>query len=240
MSVASMLSYAVGQCTYGVASITSWVPGGWGNASTWFGNAQSQGYPTSQTPVVGSIIAWGPNAGPADSAAGHVAKVVGIQSNGAPVIQEMNGGHGVGVWDTRPITAAEANAAQGYILPKGGLAGAATGSAWAGNVTAANQATTTAASTVPGAAGQCLSLGEMIAADGGNAPIIGGALAAVGAPVSFIRWMSQPCVYKRLLIQAGCVLLIWQGMKMASVPNPVAPVINIAKDGVKSAAAAAG
>jgi len=241
MSLATLASYTLGQCTYGMASINSWVPSGWGNAAQWFGNAQAHGYPTSPTPVVGSIIAWGPNAGPADSSAGHVAQVVGINPNGAPTIREMNGGKGVGVWDTRTISASEASAAQGYILPKGGLAGAQSGGTWAGNVTSST-ANPAAAS---GPTSDCMSISEMMQASNpvesvvSKIPLIGGAVTGLAAPVVMVRWITQPCVYKRLLIQFGCVLLIWQGMKFAGAPgpSPINVVSDVGKTGARAAAA---
>lgn len=74
-----------------------------------------------------------------------------------------------------------------------------------------------------------MSLGDI------NSNSAAGKIPIVGGPAVFMQWASQPCVWKRTLIQAGCVALIWWGMKLASVPNPVSPVINVAKSAARAA-----
>jgi hypothetical protein len=227
LNLTAALSYALGQCTWGVAQMVSWVPAGWGNAAQWVGNAAKQGHPISSTPVVGSVAVWQAGQGGAGSA-GHVAEVIatGVGPNGpTATVREMNfggNGGGPGRYDTRTLTASQANAAQ-YILPTGSALG-----------TQGGVASTMAASSAAGAMPTgCMSLADI------NSGSVAGKLPIIGGPAVLVQWMSQPCVWKRTLIQAGCVALIWWGMKLASVPNPAAPVVTAARTGARDAMAAA-
>lgn len=74
--------YALGYCTYYVASRRS-VPSNWGNANTWYYNAQASGFSVGSTPVPGAI-AW-TGAG----YFGHVAYVESV-SGGMVTVSEMN------------------------------------------------------------------------------------------------------------------------------------------------------
>jgi surface antigen len=74
--------YSFGYCTYYVASRRS-VPGNWGNASSWYYNAQLDGFSVGSTPVPGAI-AW-TGAG----YYGHVAYVESV-SGGMVTVSEMN------------------------------------------------------------------------------------------------------------------------------------------------------
>ncbi len=74
--------YAYGYCTYYVALRRS-VPGGWGNANTWYYNAQASGFKVGSAPVPGAI-AW-TGAG----YYGHVAYVENV-SGSMVTISEMN------------------------------------------------------------------------------------------------------------------------------------------------------
>lgn len=74
--------YAYGYCTYYVALRRS-VPGGWGNANTWYYNAQASGFRVGSVPVAGAI-AW-TGAG----YYGHVAYVESVSGN-MVTISEMN------------------------------------------------------------------------------------------------------------------------------------------------------
>jgi hypothetical protein len=49
-----------------------------------------------------------------------------------------------------------------------------------------------------------------------------------------VRWISQSCVWHRLLIQAGCMVLILYGLKLASGHDPAAPIINVAGKGISA------
>jgi N-acetylmuramoyl-L-alanine amidase len=74
--------YSYGYCTYYVASRRS-VPSNWGNASSWYYNAQASGFSVGYTPVPGAI-AW-TGAG----YYGHVAYVESV-SGGMVTVSEMN------------------------------------------------------------------------------------------------------------------------------------------------------
>jgi surface antigen len=74
--------FSFGYCTWYVYNRRS-VP--WlGNAWEWFGQAQSYGYATGQTPRVGAImVTW-------ESSFGHVAYVEAVNSDGSFTVSEMN------------------------------------------------------------------------------------------------------------------------------------------------------
>jgi hypothetical protein len=74
--------YSAGQCTWYVAGRRP-IPGGWGNARSWYYHAAASGWPVGTTPAVGAI-AW-------TSAGwyGHVALVEAVQGNQV-LISEMN------------------------------------------------------------------------------------------------------------------------------------------------------
>ena len=74
--------YAYGYCTFYVASRRN-VPSNWGNANTWYYNAQASGFKVGSAPVPGAI-AW-TGAG----YYGHVAYVEAV-SGGTVTISEMN------------------------------------------------------------------------------------------------------------------------------------------------------
>jgi surface antigen len=74
--------YAYGYCTYYVASRRN-VPTNWGNANTWYYNAQASGFSVGSTPVPGAI-AW--------SGAGYYGHVAYVESasGGMVTVSEMN------------------------------------------------------------------------------------------------------------------------------------------------------
>jgi surface antigen len=74
--------YSYGYCTYYVATRRA-VPSNWGNANTWYSNAQISGYRVGSTPMPGAI-AW-TGAG----YYGHVAYVESV-SGGMVTVSEMN------------------------------------------------------------------------------------------------------------------------------------------------------
>ncbi|HSX48583.1 MAG TPA: CHAP domain-containing protein [Candidatus Nanoarchaeia archaeon] len=74
--------YAFGNCTYYVATRRA-VPNNWGNARSWYGNAQRAGYHVDTIPVEGAI-AWIPL-----GYFGHVAIVEKVSGNQV-FISEMN------------------------------------------------------------------------------------------------------------------------------------------------------
>lgn len=133
-------SYAVGQCTYGVAALLGWVPAGLGNANTWFANAIKKGLATSMSPSVGDVVVYQGGSSPATayspaasySSLGHVAVVTALGEGDTFTVTEMNynaDGGGPGIYDTRQSSLVNV---QGFIEPPGtaqGAAGADTGSA---------------------------------------------------------------------------------------------------------------
>jgi surface antigen len=74
--------YSHGYCTYYVASRRN-VPGSWGNASTWYYNAQASGFGTGSAPAAGAI-AWS-----GGGYYGHVAYVESV-NGGMVTVSEMN------------------------------------------------------------------------------------------------------------------------------------------------------
>lgn len=78
----SLNTYSAGYCTWYVKNKRPSIPNGWGNAVSWYGNAQAQGYATGLTPRVGAV-AW------QGGGYGHVALVTGVGS-GTVTITEMN------------------------------------------------------------------------------------------------------------------------------------------------------
>lgn len=126
MSVASLASYAYGQCTYYVASVLSWIPAGLGNAVDWIDNAQAKGLPTSDTPQAGAVVVYkgGSFAATSDTPAGwysslgHVAVVTRVNADGTFEVSEANyGGSTVAKPDSRASTMADV---EGFILPPNG------------------------------------------------------------------------------------------------------------------------
>jgi N-acetylmuramoyl-L-alanine amidase len=80
-------SYYWGQCTWYVASRRP-VPSNWGNAISWYYNAQRAGYSTGSSPQSGAI-GWERN--------NHVVYVESVNGDGTVTISEMNWGGRPGV-----------------------------------------------------------------------------------------------------------------------------------------------
>jgi surface antigen len=89
-------TYYWGQCTWYVASKRQ-IPNNWGNAISWYYNAQRSGYATGSTPRVGAV-GW--------ERRNHVVYVESVNSNGTVTISEMNwaGGPGVLHYRTEPAS----------------------------------------------------------------------------------------------------------------------------------------
>lgn len=79
-------TYPIGQCTWGVKSLASWVGNNWGNANQWGSSAQAAGYSIGYTPVAGAVAVW-PNDG---GGYGHVALVTSVSSSNAIQVMESN------------------------------------------------------------------------------------------------------------------------------------------------------
>ncbi len=101
----SVNGYPWGWCTYYVAS-RRYVPGGWGNASSWLSSAQRSGYATGNTPQAGAIIVT------SESWLGHVAYVESV-SGGSITISEMNA-RGWGITSSRTLSIGDGKI-RGYI-----------------------------------------------------------------------------------------------------------------------------
>lgn len=89
-------SYYWGQCTWYVASKRP-VPSNWGNAISWYYNAQRSGYATGSAPQAGAI-GWERN--------NHVVYVESVNGDGTVTISEMNWGGRPGVlhYRTEPVS----------------------------------------------------------------------------------------------------------------------------------------
>lgn len=189
MSLAAVLSYAVGECTRGVASLLNWVQPGWGNAADWLTNASKAGYATSSTPVPGSIAVWGAYAPGTTGSAGHVAVVDSVNQQGQVTVTEMNDygvpGGGWNKYDTTQLSAYSQSGIKGYILPPGmGAAsgqqsnGSSGGTPWwlsipedlinPSNAITGIQGGPSAAGATPGIANAANSFGNFFSGLGGN------------------------------------------------------------------------
>ena len=79
-------TYPVGQCTWGVKSLASWVGNYWGNANQWIASAQAAGHSVGTTPQAGAVAVW-----PYDGGGyGHVAYVTAVQSSTNIQVMEAN------------------------------------------------------------------------------------------------------------------------------------------------------
>lgn len=78
--------YPIGQCTWGVKALASWVGNNWGNAGEWANSARAAGYSVGTTPTVGAVAVW-PNDG---GGYGHVALVTAVESSSRIQVSEAN------------------------------------------------------------------------------------------------------------------------------------------------------
>lgn len=76
--------YAPGNCTWYVAD-KRYVPGGLGDARTWFDRASARGMPVGERPVAGAIAWREPG-----RTLGHVAYVERVNADGSFTLSEMN------------------------------------------------------------------------------------------------------------------------------------------------------
>lgn len=82
-------TYPVGQCTWGVKSLASWVGNNWGNANQWGASAVAAGHSTGSTPAVGAVIVW-----PYDGGGyGHVAYVTSVSGSNITVMESNYAGN---------------------------------------------------------------------------------------------------------------------------------------------------
>ena len=82
-------TYPVGQCTWGVKSVASWVGNYWGNANQWGDSARRAGFRTGYTPKVGSVIVF-PNSIYEGVNYGHVGYVIAVNADGTIEMVESN------------------------------------------------------------------------------------------------------------------------------------------------------
>ncbi len=87
--------YMPGQCTWYVASRRA-VPGNWGNAISWYYNAQASGYAVGSVPRAGAI-GW--------ERMNHVVYVESVNADGSVNISEMNFNYQAGVIHRRTTPA---------------------------------------------------------------------------------------------------------------------------------------
>ena len=89
-AAAAMATYTPGTCTWYVAELAPWLPGGLGNAGDWLTAARAKGLttlPATATPQPGDVAVWAPNSGGAYGD-GHTAYVTGVENGMVQVIQK--------------------------------------------------------------------------------------------------------------------------------------------------------
>jgi surface antigen len=89
--------YTPGQCTWYVASRRA-VPGNWGNAISWYYNAQASGFAVGAAPRAGAI-GWERN--------NHVVYVESVNPDGSVNVSEMNFNYRAGVLHRRTTSAGQ-------------------------------------------------------------------------------------------------------------------------------------
>lgn len=141
----NLAGYASGQCTWYVAQLAPWIPGGYtggnmGNAKDWAAHARGYGLSVDTVPHVGDVAVWAANAGGA-LGDGHVAIVTGVQGNGNPIVSEMNWAGGPNNATTRNVDANSAAGIIGYIHPPAGATTYLGGGAGGGAASAVADAT---------------------------------------------------------------------------------------------------
>lgn len=188
-------SYAKGQCTYGVAELLSWVPGGLGNANQWIANAAKKGLSVSQSPSVGDVVVYSGGTSAATaysqgaeySSLGHVAVVTALGQGGTFTVSEMNyngDGGGMGKYDTRQSSLQNV---QGFIQPPGGSPSSS--SAISNSSSSPSSATDLSACAWQGPFGWCILnkgqeakfYGALLMGAGGLILLVGAGLVIIGA-----------------------------------------------------------
>lgn len=82
--------YPVGQCTWGVKGMASWVSNYWGNAKDWAANAKKQGFEVGSTPRTGAIAVWPQDGVLGGQTYGHVAYVTHVEADNRIQVMESN------------------------------------------------------------------------------------------------------------------------------------------------------
>ncbi len=82
--------YPIGQCTWGVKGLATWVSNYWGNANQWHHHAEKQGFQIGATPRAGAVAVW-PRDGLINGIQyGHVAYVTHVESDSKIQVMESN------------------------------------------------------------------------------------------------------------------------------------------------------
>jgi surface antigen len=197
-AVGNAASYAVGQCTWGVASLLAWIPAGLGNANQWIANAAKKGLTISQSPSVGDVVVYQGGVSAATpyspsaeySSLGHVGVVSALGPADTFTVEEMNynaDGGGLGIYDTRKSSTQNV---QGFIQPPAGTSGFSSTAASA--ATASTAAASAAATAAQGCAWQG-PFGWCILSQAGEQKLFGALLMGAGGLV--------------LLVGAGLVII---------------------------------
>lgn len=106
-------TYPMGQCTWGVKSMASWVGNYWGNANQWGASARAAGYSVGTTPRVGAVAVW-----PYDGGGyGHVAVVTSVANNSSIQVMESNYAGNMSIGNYRGSFNPSASGSVYYIYP---------------------------------------------------------------------------------------------------------------------------
>lgn len=210
---ASIVGYAPGNCTWYVASrfpnMSPWL----GNALTWLTNAKKYGYPTSPTPLAGSVVVYSP--GGLYSTLGHVAVVDSVNADSTFNVTEMN----YSGWNVISNRRSSMSHVLGFFIPPGSPA----------VLTASTNPITSALSVKPGSCitGSTSILGATICYDGvvGMLAIAAGGLLMLGGVAIFIAFaLRGPIANKAadtLSIAGGpATMALNIARKSASKPKP--------------------
>lgn len=103
-------TYPIGQCTWGVKQVASWVGSYWGNANQWLYSASAAGFRTGSTPAVGAVAVW------TSGAYGHVAVVTAVNGSQIQVVESNYAGN-MYVGNFRGWFNPAADGVSGYIYP---------------------------------------------------------------------------------------------------------------------------
>lgn len=103
-------TYPVGQCTWGVKEVASWVGNYWGNANQWLYSAAAAGFRTGSTPQVGAVAVW------TGGYYGHVGVVTAVNGSQIQVVESNYAGNQY-VGNFRGWFNPAADGITGYIYP---------------------------------------------------------------------------------------------------------------------------
>lgn len=119
-------SYDLGECTWGVCQLASWLPEGLGDAGDWAADGAAAGLQVIGYPVPGAVVVYGRGNGYSDR--GHVALVTQVYGPNSFAVREMN----FIKWDTYDERVSNAYDAIAFLLPPGAIPGLGGGAAESG------------------------------------------------------------------------------------------------------------